>query len=185
MEINHFSGGNSDKLEWSSDELQGSSSVKSYSCTFCKRGFSNAQALGGHMNIHRKERAKLRVQASGASGNLLALDITCRSANTIDPPQAFEDQEGDLFLQESERRRRSLLKRACLPSIDDVGVEEPGQHPLFSVDTEAGNFPEGTDHQYKRMQLMSHGFSQEELDLELRLGTEPHEKLTTSTREFI
>ncbi|XP_043692046.1 transcriptional regulator TAC1-like [Telopea speciosissima] len=33
--------------------------VKSYDCNFCKRGFSNAQALGGHMNIHRRERAKL------------------------------------------------------------------------------------------------------------------------------
>ncbi|CAA3027625.1 transcriptional regulator TAC1-like [Olea europaea subsp. europaea] len=31
---------------------------RSYDCTFCKRGFTNAQALGGHMNIHRKDRAK-------------------------------------------------------------------------------------------------------------------------------
>lgn len=31
---------------------------RSYECTFCKRGFTNAQALGGHMNIHRKDRAK-------------------------------------------------------------------------------------------------------------------------------
>ncbi|XP_004497834.1 zinc finger protein 11-like [Cicer arietinum] len=29
---------------------------RSYDCTFCKRGFTNARALGGHMNIHRKER---------------------------------------------------------------------------------------------------------------------------------
>ncbi|KAL6871446.1 hypothetical protein ACP4OV_014275 [Aristida adscensionis] len=27
-----------------------------YECSFCKRGFTNAQALGGHMNIHRKDR---------------------------------------------------------------------------------------------------------------------------------
>uniref|UniRef100_A0ACD5UBJ7 Uncharacterized protein n=1 Tax=Avena sativa TaxID=4498 RepID=A0ACD5UBJ7_AVESA len=27
-----------------------------HECSFCKRGFTNAQALGGHMNIHRKER---------------------------------------------------------------------------------------------------------------------------------
>ncbi|MED6195721.1 hypothetical protein PIB30_040657 [Stylosanthes scabra] len=31
---------------------------KSYDCIFCRRGFTNAQALGGHMNIHRKDRAK-------------------------------------------------------------------------------------------------------------------------------
>ncbi|KAI3682295.1 hypothetical protein L1987_82183 [Smallanthus sonchifolius] len=29
----------------------------SYTCSFCKRGFSNAQALGGHMNVHRRDRA--------------------------------------------------------------------------------------------------------------------------------
>ncbi|GFQ04805.1 transcriptional regulator tac1 [Phtheirospermum japonicum] len=33
--------------------------IRSYKCTFCKRQFFNAQALGGHMNIHRKDRAKL------------------------------------------------------------------------------------------------------------------------------
>lgn len=34
--------------------------TRSYECTFCKRGFTNAQALGGHMNIHRKDRAKAK-----------------------------------------------------------------------------------------------------------------------------
>ncbi|KAG5246310.1 hypothetical protein OIU77_020040 [Salix suchowensis] len=33
---------------------------RSYECIFCKRGFTTAQALGGHMNIHRKDRAKTR-----------------------------------------------------------------------------------------------------------------------------
>lgn len=33
---------------------------RSYTCSFCKREFRSAQALGGHMNVHRKERAKLR-----------------------------------------------------------------------------------------------------------------------------
>lgn len=35
---------------------------RSYECSFCKRGFTNAQALGGHMNIHRKEKAKASKQ---------------------------------------------------------------------------------------------------------------------------
>lgn len=33
---------------------------RSYECVFCKRGFTTAQALGGHMNIHRKDRPKPR-----------------------------------------------------------------------------------------------------------------------------
>ncbi|WOK98763.1 transcriptional regulator SUPERMAN-like [Canna indica] len=33
---------------------------RSYFCSFCKREFNSAQALGGHMNVHRRERARLR-----------------------------------------------------------------------------------------------------------------------------
>jgi len=29
-------------------------------CSFCKREFRSAQALGGHMNVHRRDRARLR-----------------------------------------------------------------------------------------------------------------------------
>lgn len=35
---------------------------RSYECNFCKRGFTNAQALGGHMNIHRKDKAKAKAK---------------------------------------------------------------------------------------------------------------------------
>ena len=37
---------------------------RSYSCTFCKREFRSAQALGGHMNIHRRDRARLKQNLS-------------------------------------------------------------------------------------------------------------------------
>ncbi|KAI3721222.1 hypothetical protein L2E82_32228 [Cichorium intybus] len=40
---------------------------RSYSCSFCKREFRSAQALGGHMNVHRKERAKLKHTVNGTS----------------------------------------------------------------------------------------------------------------------
>ncbi|GJS21038.1 transcriptional regulator SUPERMAN-like protein [Tanacetum coccineum] len=33
---------------------------RSYTCTFCKREFRSAQALGGHMNVHRREKARLK-----------------------------------------------------------------------------------------------------------------------------
>lgn len=34
---------------------------RNYRCSFCKREFKSAQALGGHMNVHRRERAKMRL----------------------------------------------------------------------------------------------------------------------------
>ncbi|CAA3012967.1 zinc finger 10-like [Olea europaea subsp. europaea] len=33
---------------------------RSYNCSFCRREFRSAQALGGHMNVHRRDRARLR-----------------------------------------------------------------------------------------------------------------------------
>ncbi|KAL5550895.1 hypothetical protein UlMin_001071 [Ulmus minor] len=32
---------------------------RSYTCAFCRREFRSAQALGGHMNVHRRDRARL------------------------------------------------------------------------------------------------------------------------------
>ncbi|KAG2730356.1 hypothetical protein I3843_01G282500 [Carya illinoinensis] len=32
---------------------------RSYSCSFCSREFRSAQALGGHMNVHRRDRERL------------------------------------------------------------------------------------------------------------------------------
>ncbi|KAK1395314.1 Plastid transcriptionally active 16 [Heracleum sosnowskyi] len=37
---------------------------RSYTCTFCNMEFRSAQALGGHMNIHRRDRARLRQSPS-------------------------------------------------------------------------------------------------------------------------
>ncbi|KAK7284094.1 hypothetical protein RJT34_18833 [Clitoria ternatea] len=44
----------SEETEQNDDDM---GSGRFYECIFCKRGFTTAQALGGHMNIHRKDRA--------------------------------------------------------------------------------------------------------------------------------
>ncbi|KAG0466468.1 hypothetical protein HPP92_018048 [Vanilla planifolia] len=38
-----------------------------YKCSFCRREFRSAQALGGHMNVHRHDRAKLKQGPSPTS----------------------------------------------------------------------------------------------------------------------
>ncbi|XP_073009305.1 zinc finger protein 11-like [Typha latifolia] len=37
---------------------------RSYSCSFCGREFRSAQALGGHMNVHRRDRARMKQSSS-------------------------------------------------------------------------------------------------------------------------
>ncbi|XP_028772989.1 transcriptional regulator TAC1-like [Neltuma alba] len=134
----------SEQVRWSPEE----SGARSYTCAFCKRGFSNAQALGGHMNIHRRDRAKLK---QSSEENLLSLDIsiknpsTCTSDDDQPPPpppyKPSNSEEKVLFQWDSE----------TLPN-----------NPFF-----AGNNEENS-----------------ELDLELRLGHQPHEASTLNTREF-
>ncbi|XVF28658.1 hypothetical protein REPUB_Repub15cG0049200 [Reevesia pubescens] len=51
------------------DQVKGDTAAitkRSYECNFCKQGFTNAQALGGHMNIHRKDRAKAKRPTSSS-----------------------------------------------------------------------------------------------------------------------
>ncbi|KAK3031658.1 hypothetical protein RJ639_035026 [Escallonia herrerae] len=36
---------------------------RNYRCSFCKKEFKSAQALGGHMNVHRRDRARMRLQS--------------------------------------------------------------------------------------------------------------------------
>lgn len=56
---------------------------RSYGCIFCKRGFTNAQALGGHMNIHRKDRANKPKQITTSSSSY--------SSSSCVPSKQIED----------------------------------------------------------------------------------------------
>ncbi|KAG8376938.1 hypothetical protein BUALT_Bualt09G0116100 [Buddleja alternifolia] len=147
----------------------------SYRCTFCKRGFSNAQALGGHMNIHRKDRAKLR---EFSSENLLSLDIA-KNTNSEDTPPANSSA--------------SEMKKQC-NSDDDIDIQGNKHDNIVSLDkdnlvrrlplfAEGPSVSRDDDHEKEadggdfekiversKLELMSHG----EVDLELRLGPEPH-----------
>lgn len=48
-----------------------------YECVFCKRGFTTAQALGGHMNIHRRDRAKPTRDSPHAGITTVARNVEC------------------------------------------------------------------------------------------------------------
>ncbi|KVH89738.1 probable transcriptional regulator RABBIT EARS [Cynara cardunculus var. scolymus] len=54
---------------------------RSYTCTFCRREFRSAQALGGHMNVHRRDRARLH-QSQPNSKNLYNISSSNSSSSS-------------------------------------------------------------------------------------------------------
>ncbi|OVA17799.1 zinc finger protein [Macleaya cordata] len=163
MEITGFqSVENSDQMAWTSVEQRPSHVIiRSYECTFCKRGFSNAQALGGHMNIHRKDRVKMKQQPSSS-------DIT-KTTNSSDPPVYADQNKFDLEYSNEETH--------VVPPL--------GQLPLFGENPSCRDDPKPNDRggrceDSKPMQS-SHALAREELDLELRLGPQPDQHTMPST----
>ncbi|KAL8094158.1 uncharacterized protein LOC141693540 [Apium graveolens] len=49
---------------------------RSYTCSFCRREFRSAQALGGHMNVHRRDRARLKQSPNPINNHLLSPDTS-------------------------------------------------------------------------------------------------------------
>lgn len=61
---------------------------RSYSCSFCQREFRTAQALGGHMNVHRRERAHqnqlAQLRSNVRKGQLITPTSPTTSPTTVD-----------------------------------------------------------------------------------------------------
>ncbi|KAL6341482.1 hypothetical protein AAG906_032601 [Vitis piasezkii] len=171
----------SDQVVCTSDD-QGPSQARSYECTFCKRGFSTAQALGGHMNIHRKDKAKLKKASNEAQQ--YSLDIT-KPASLFSPiPTNAKDPLQAMYSEE-----RSKI--AWPNWIGSNPCREPQKLTFL------GETPSNTrDRMLTSQDMIStvnagkglssgQGSSGAELDLELRLGPEPHgPSKATGTKKF-
>ncbi|KAI9115953.1 hypothetical protein K1719_012883 [Acacia pycnantha] len=139
----------SEQGRWSPEE----SGARSYTCTFCKRGFSNAQALGGHMNIHRRDRAKLK---QSSEENLLSLDISVKNPNNNSTCTSDDDDQPPTSYNKPSNSEEKV-------SFQWDSSETLPSNPFFAGNNNEGNI---------------------EIDLELRLGHQPHDASTSSTREF-
>ncbi|CAL9052964.1 transcriptional regulator SUPERMAN-like [Musa acuminata AAA Group] len=128
---------------------------RSYACTFCRRVFRSAQALGGHMNVHRRERARLRQSCTSWSS------AHASAAFPPPPPPAppeFSAVGGGVFLVYS---IGAGTGEVFVPSMGSSSAFVSGTpyHRNGSA-ASCGTSKEGGDE----------GLVVEELDLELRLG---------------
>lgn len=118
---------------------------RQYTCSFCRREFKSAQALGGHMNIHRRERAGLRqntpswlLRRSNPNPN-----TTVHPSMTCSSPSLIPSEKSSMrtFMGFGDVKQEN-----CLEKKGKVG----------NLDLEIG--------------LLSDQINDNDLDLELRLG---------------
>ncbi|XP_019100318.1 PREDICTED: transcriptional regulator TAC1-like [Camelina sativa] len=110
------------------------SQARPYICDFCERGFSNAQALGGHMNIHRKDRAKLRqanlkeedTEEATTSRNQLEqelIELPFFVDTVRRPTTKEEDDKSDNCVGDEEKNKTRILETALSQSAEVIDLE--------------------------------------------------------------
>ncbi|XP_062172912.1 transcriptional regulator TAC1-like [Alnus glutinosa] len=159
----------------SSDHERGATQGKSYDCTFCRRGFSNAQALGGHMNIHRKEKAKHKRFSN----------IDDQSQPSSDIPRVFPSYPPIPATSSSwlfEANKPSDVESSTVKwptSRDETHVGEVKQLRLFvEASSDKDQFHRKTE---EKGLSSTYDLSGSKIDLELRLGPEPDQDPSTAT----
>ncbi|KAF9675395.1 hypothetical protein SADUNF_Sadunf09G0027900 [Salix dunnii] len=159
------------------EQEQGTSqATSSYECTFCKRGFSNAQALGGHMNIHRKDKAKLKHSSNNESR---------QSSDTPKINPSFSPAASGLMESMSGTDEGSIKWPFIVDAAgsDDHGDTKRDGDQVGKIQKLRFSYqksPSTEDHQDPSSQV--HGISKKsnlssssEIDLELRLWPEPQD----------
>lgn len=102
---------------------------RNYNCTFCKKEFKSAQALGGHMNVHRRDRARQLTQHSSSSSSS---EINTSSHLHSNPnPNLNHDHNHNLFLSPSHTSSptaapttRFLTYMGCSPNFNNAHSDQ-------------------------------------------------------------
>ena len=148
---------------------------KNYRCSFCKKEFRSAQALGGHMNVHRRDRAKLRQSPSWDFPN---------PSPSPNPNPNFSSSSS--FFPHMSTHYTSLTPSLASFSSPSSTTTNDQRVPLLSKNMGAfldqvggfkGSIQEKEPRVCKKKEFLGldldmgvHEDSKEDLDLELRLG---------------
>ncbi|KAK7309117.1 hypothetical protein RJT34_05600 [Clitoria ternatea] len=168
---------------------------RSYTCTFCRREFRSAQALGGHMNVHRRDRARLHQalpstaatptaspfinippQDLVANGGLCLLYHLPTSPNTVpfsstainNNISSVDSPSTLLSISSSYQPPNNFVMQTCSPSFNFQGANgiNIGVTPsIYSNSTKV--------EQPSTSSSINNNGHLDELDLELRLGHKP------------
>jgi len=134
------------------------SSSSSYTCGYCKKEFRSAQGLGGHMNVHRLDRARLIHQQY----------MSHRVAPPPNPNPSCTVLDLGLSLSSLLARGGAAGSNGGLPAVP---LEKMGNRFSSTASAATNDYSEGKTLEL-RMGACSHGGdgTEERLDLQLRLG---------------
>ncbi|CAN6273923.1 unnamed protein product [Urochloa humidicola] len=158
-----------------------------YKCTFCRRGFPTAQALGGHMNVHRRHRGRSSSAASSpATGGAAAAAAQGSSSCYEQQPYYYSTTTeavafGQTHPASGAGASSMAAGEAFSSSLHAERRRRPHELRLFGRDCRAagrGGKEGGAGGDVRRDHRWyvrdgdggDHGGGGEELDLELRLG---------------
>ncbi|XP_076943628.1 transcriptional regulator SUPERMAN-like [Bidens hawaiensis] len=129
---------------------------RSYTCAFCKREFRSAQALGGHMNVHRRDRARFKQMSSYSALFKLSLH---QNPNPCFSPHFSSNLSSSLIFS-----THSSLQQENIPSF--------GFHKFHGIPSEnEGKVATNSEIVRWNSEIGLLGDSKpDDLDLELRLG---------------
>ncbi|KAI4349418.1 hypothetical protein L6164_010009 [Bauhinia variegata] len=149
---------------------------RSYECVFCKRGFTTAQALGGHMNIHRKDRAKTKPSFPPSSSSKV-VDDNCADLGFH---SAIRSSPGNSYSTSSEvnANYHQLIFPSLRPSYTNYGedfcVQNPRDRNLFGEDWRRSlSLHSNPLSVCENKGKVADSGEKDGLDLELRLGYDP------------
>lgn len=161
---------------------------RSYECSFCKRGFTNAQALGGHMNIHRKDRVKAPKQQAASSlfsnksdevnvipSSFISVSVPCNPSNYYNFPANFEMQKNSQMCFQPSSSGSRHPQAATFGQIDLSDSKSQTwsmNQELLNANLSLQIGPMHADHQEDRRERGVNKAN--EVDLELRLGHDPY-----------
>ncbi|KAI3523771.1 hypothetical protein L1887_02162 [Cichorium endivia] len=159
---------------------------RSYTCTFCRREFRSAQALGGHMNVHRRDRARLHQAQPNLKNPYISSSNSSSSSSTLLIPTQELVGNGGLCLLYSlpnpntlfsplkayTDNSSSLLPAAPHPTTANLInlPEAVFPHNLMSSRSNSSNNEASMSTNYHNNHLILTNSTVDEIDLELRLG---------------
>ncbi|KAK1377999.1 Transcriptional regulator superman [Heracleum sosnowskyi] len=158
-----------------------------YSCSFCKRIFKSAQALGGHMNVHRRDRARLNqplctLKSTFGENEVCISDSTNPSdvmASFYSNTESVRIIQGDLVTKKLACMNHLLSKDSSVETDLSVGlnfcVPTPSDIRAAELSGDGGDIKRQRRDGGSQVPSLyiACSSSDKEIDLELRLGDSP------------